>query len=643
MKKQVSLMLFCLFMVLNSAHAQTPLIEAGRKAFPDKDVVLGNDHEHIEISVKGGELEIKKSVFQQMAYLTGKDLRYSNESIYYTSFEEILNVEAYTEYPNERGKYKQSMVENFDTEDVMSGGIFYNDSKRKTFVFPAVTEGAITTLKYDEIIMDPHMLGSFFFESYVPVLSSNFSVTFPAEVDLSYKMLGVKNEAVVFSEENKNGLTTYRWKAKNVSPFKPEANALSRQQYTPHVILKINSVEIEGKTTNVLRDVGDLYAWYESLIDRMEPSENTELYAIVDGLVKDKKTEREKAKAIFNWVQSNINYVAFEDGMGGFVPRTAQSVCSKKYGDCKDMSNLLVDMLRHAGLKAYHTWIGTRDRPYTYEQVPTPIVDNHMIAAVEIDGEKIFLDATGKYTPFGMPTSMIQGKEGLIGIGKNTYEVKEVYTPEPEQNILVDSVFIKVEDQTIKGSGQLSMTGYTKGNFRYRYDNDKEDKSFFSSYLQKGNNKFQVKGETKVSGLESNDIPAVVDYSFEIPNYLTTFKDKVYLNMNLEKPLKKAMIDIEKRTQDRKIDYRNVSRYVVSLSVPEGYEVGEVPDNIEFENDLVSFKMTYSVKDSEIVFINEIKIKTLTVWKADFEEWNEAIKLLNKAYKKAIVLQLKGS
>lgn len=637
------LALICLFIGLSIGFSQGELIEAGRSAFPEEDVVFANDKEHIEISIKNGELEIKKSVFQQIAYLTGKDLRYSNESIYYTSFEEIRNVSAYTDYPNERGKYKQTAVTSFNTEDVMSGGIFYNDSKREVFVFPTVKEGALTTLKYDEFILDPHMLGSFFFESYLPVLNSNFSVSFPAEVDLSFETLGEESDQVIFKKETKGGLTTYQWNATNIEAYKPEANSLSRGQYSPHVILKINSITIDGKKTNVLRDVGDLYTWYESLIERMEESENSELYAIVDELIKGKTSDREKAKAIFNWVQGNINYVAFEDGMGGFVPRTAQSVCSKKYGDCKDMSNLLVDMLRHAGLKGYHTWIGTRDRPYTYEKVPTPIVDNHMIATVEIDGEKIFLDATGKYTPFGMPTSMIQGKEGLIGIGEKKYEIKEVYTPTPEQNLLVDSIRLEVVDQTIKGTGVLSMTGYVKGNFRYSYDNNRDDETYFSSYLRKGNNKFQIEGETKVSGLESNDIPGQIDYVFEIPNYLTTFKDKVYLNMNLEKPLKQSMVDLEKRKQDRKIDYRSLRRYVVSLSIPEGYELGEVPEDVEFENDLISFKLSYSQNKSEIVFINEIKVKTLTVWKADFEDWNAAIKVLNKAYKKAIVLQLKGS
>ena len=49
-------------------------------------------------------------------------------------------------------------------------------------------------------------------------------------------------------------------------------------------------------------------------------------------------------------LQNNINYVAFEDGLGGFIPRGAASVCDKRYGDCKDKSLLLVTLLRDEGL-----------------------------------------------------------------------------------------------------------------------------------------------------------------------------------------------------------------------------------------------------------------------------------------------------
>ena len=55
------------------------------------------------------------------------------------------------------------------------------------------------------------------------------------------------------------------------------------------------------------------------------------------------------------------------------------------------MASLIVTMLKVAGVKSYRTWIGTRDLPYKYSQVPTPLVDNHMIATyIAADGQYYF-------------------------------------------------------------------------------------------------------------------------------------------------------------------------------------------------------------------------------------------------------------
>ena len=91
-------------------------------------------------------------------------------------------------------------------------------------------------------------------------------------------------------------------------------------------------------------------------------------------LIENTIDKDDKARLIFNWVQDNIKYVAFEDGMGGFIPRPAASVCHKRYGDCKDMASIITDMLRYAGIKGNITWVGSDELPYDY----TEIADGHI-------------------------------------------------------------------------------------------------------------------------------------------------------------------------------------------------------------------------------------------------------------------------
>jgi hypothetical protein len=127
---------------------------------------------------------------------------------------------------------------------------------------------------------------------------------------------------------------------------------------------------------------------------------------------------KKKARRIYNWVQKNIKYVAFEQGMEGFVPREANLVCNRRFGDCKDMSSILTVMLNTAGVPAYYTWIGTRHLPYRYAETPLPLVDNHMISTIKLNDKFIFLDGTDNNCVFGMPSEHIQGKEALLAMGE---------------------------------------------------------------------------------------------------------------------------------------------------------------------------------------------------------------------------------
>ena len=48
--------------------------------------------------------------------------------------------------------------------------------------------------------------------------------------------------------------------------------------------------------------------------------------AKVKELTATAKTDEEKIKNIYYWVQDNIRYIAFEDGIAGFKPDDSQNV-----------------------------------------------------------------------------------------------------------------------------------------------------------------------------------------------------------------------------------------------------------------------------------------------------------------------------
>ena len=171
--------------------------------------------------------------------------------------------------------------------------------------------------------------------------------------------------------------------------------------------------------------------------------------------------DMDKVKAIYQWVQENIRYIAFEDGMAGFRPEKAQSVLAKKYGDCKGMANLTKNLLTALGFDARLCWIGTDHIAYDYS-TPSLAVDNHMICGLVYQHKLYFLDATESYIGFGQYAQRIQGRQVLIENGDG-YLLQRVPVMGYEQNAEVRSQYdLHIEGAALAGKVQQVWKGENK-------------------------------------------------------------------------------------------------------------------------------------------------------------------------------------
>jgi tetratricopeptide (TPR) repeat protein len=87
-----------------------------------------------------------------------------------------------------------------------------------------------------------------------------------------------------------------------------------------------------------------------SIHDRLERDASTQAtgVALVAGLT----NEQSRLEAIVRHVQTNYTYKAIEFGRRARIPNTPAEIIHNKYGDCKDHSVLLVQLLEAAGIPA---------------------------------------------------------------------------------------------------------------------------------------------------------------------------------------------------------------------------------------------------------------------------------------------------
>lgn len=346
-----------------------------------------------------------------------------------------------------------------------------------------------------------------------------------------------------------------------------------------------------------------------------------------------------KIRIVYQWVQRNIKYIAFEDGMAGFIPRSAEDVYIKRYGDCKDMANLLRDMLKLCGIEAYHTWIGTRSKPYSYRDVPAAIVNNHMICSVKTSAGYLFLDATNPFLAYGNPSSMIQGKEALIGLAPDKYLIETVPVVNLSKNCRRDSIIVTLEKNGINGWFEGTLTGYKKDDLEVDQLQSEinNDKNHIRDFFTIGNNNISIE-ELFVRGLGDGNMPAQVRFKFSLPGYYKNFEDKIYLNMNLNKTLPGDKLDISNRSQVVEHEYCYQDTSVIILTVPEGYTPSFIPENTSASFPEYGIQSTYRVSGNTIVLQKSMYVNYLYLTKDKFQQWNDFLQSVNTINQQSVIL-----
>ena len=633
---------FLLFTLFRITPANAQSVEQMQKIFPDKLAVFSNINRSVEIAYKDGTPYAEANEVSEMMILDDNaNGMFNKDKVYYSAFNELKKVEAYTLVPDGNGT-KKIKVTDFKTQSSPGQGVFYDDVKETSFDYPRMMKGSISHVETEHYNKDIRFLSSFYFSNYLPVHSATYSITYPEDMDVRYIIKNDDKKMVSVKETTRGRRKKLEFTANDVKNYEHFGDGTTISYYALHVIVYVASYNKNGEKVPVFSSLDELYKWNAGFLNNINSVADDNLKKIADSLCVNKKTDREKAQAIYYWVQNHVKYVAFEEGLEGFVPRQAADVCSKRYGDCKDMASILTAMLKISGLNACFTWIGTRSIPYTYTEVPLPVTDNHMISAVNIDQSWIFLDATDPNCIFGMPTSGIQGKEALISISPEKYELVKVPEMPAVKSVISDSTFLTISNNTLQGKCSVDYSGYFGSDLynNLSYNKGDDERVYARKRMAKGSNKFIMQDYSIRLPDQVNKI-ANISSGFEIPDYAKSIADEIYINLNLEKLMSNVPIDTNKRKIAIENDFQYTINQVHTLKIPDGYAPDYVPKNTRVSNDVIDFSIDYKQNAGEISATQKLVMKKLYIQPKDFAAWNNAIAVISPAYKEQVVLKKK--
>lgn len=523
---------FCFPALLLAQPSEVDLHDLDKFAKADFYYLLYREDVKIEI-VKNAILNTT-STNKIFCYNNYKNTGYSSSEIVYNSaFSEIKNLEAVS-YSLEKGKYKKHEVKDFPISSYAESSSFEDAYKQISFTMLSVNNGTIGQIKYDEVNREPHFSNSFFFKQFVPIAKNEFIVEVDQGIEIAYKFIGDSSN-ISFEKTSKGDKVIYKWSSRDIETIKHEDYMPRLNKISSQVVCWVKNATINGQRTLINNDINSFSGWiYGVSKSAFNGPLNDEAKQFVDSLKRLNLSTFQLGQGIFKQVQKNIKYIAFENGMHGFVPRKPADVYYKRYGDCKDKATLLSAMLNYAGIESKTALVGTNAIIYRFSELPIPECANHMITAVKLNGTWAIADATDEYDSYLSVPESLQGQEALILIDSTHNFIYKIPTMPYYKTGRLDSLDISINNMEIKGSGRTYLYGYMKENVMEAIEsyNDEKVKEFYKGLLDIGNNKCEY---INVMYKMLNDTSMVLTYTISLPSYITQFENKFYLNPHLFK------------------------------------------------------------------------------------------------------------
>ena len=509
-------------------------------------------------------------------------------------------------------------------------GIFFHDNKSCIYKLEFPESGDNARMQTEIKTNDSRYFTTVYLNENNYILRGELKFIIPNNVDIEIIEYNIDTSHVKRKETTILDTRTISYNFKDFEPANYE-NIAGPSWVFPHLLILTKGYWEDGRYHNLFNNYQNLYSWLTNLL--VDYSEKQNITEITKSLELDNKSDKEKLELVLEWVQNNIRYTAFEDGIAGFKPKSTDQVLNTHYADCKGMSNLLYFLLKDIGFDARRCWVGT-DRLVYNEKKPSLSIDNHMICAVKTDTGFVYLDATDKYSILGETIEYLQGQIVAIENGENTildtiplkpYSSNQIFST---ADVIQDSGLLKIKrNVNYKGSNRKEIQGLVTEVFGSEKD------KFIKMIFKATNSKLQIDSVSIIDKRNSYNI-----YLEMIgKNMIFSQAGKLFLPLDYEYGPKLKAIDTT-----RKIHYslglRTQKKYTTILHLKKNQSLISLPENTNIEYPGFACSFYWELKNDTIIYSKTLDIKDKIIEPNDFKQWNEFVKKYNKLSSELIIL-----
>jgi hypothetical protein len=533
----------------------------------------------------------------------------------------------------------------------IEGAELIADVKAKVLRIPAADVGNIVGYEY-EVEERPLVLqDTWDFQGLDPVRESHYSIQLPAGWEYKASWL---NHAEITPTQTGGQV---QWALTDIKGLRKEEDMPPMRGVVGKMVIAFFPPGGPGgKGYSNWQQMG---AWYRDLTnDRLTAS--PDIKQKVTALTAAASTPLEKMRALAQFMQHDIRYVAIELGIGGWQPHPASEIFSHRYGDCKDKATLMSSMLHEIGIDSYYVVINTergsitRDTPAHNAfdhailaiKLPESATDSSLIATVQHSrlGKLLFFDPTSELTPFGKISGYLQANWGLL-VTPDGGELVEL----PKQPSTMNGIQ-RVAHLTLDPSGRLvgevqeTRLGDRASSQRWALRTVTKDADRIKpieNVLSGSLSNFLIT-KASVLNLQRTDQPFGFDYTFQADSYA-----KLAGNLLLVRPRvigsKTSGILETREPRQFPIEFEGPVKDtdIFEIAIPAGYEVDDLPPPVDADFGFASYHSKTEAQGNVIHCSRSFEVKELSVPVSKAEELKKFYRIIATDERNTAVLKPK--
>ncbi len=258
---------------------------------------------------------------------------------------------------------------------------------------------------------------------------------------------------------------------------------------------------------------------------------------VVDGILKELNlvglSDKQKTSKILRFVQEDIRYLGLELGQNSHKPHPPKEVITKRFGDCKDKSLLMVALLKEEGIESYPALVSSYQGFKLNELQPGPSAFNHAITYVKLNGKQYWLDGTALHQKGDLDNiGFFNYYNALLVKPDQTKLTKVKQLDKVKSSIsVIENISLKNIDEVAKLDIKTIYKGMQAENIRSQITNSNIDElsRYYFNYYAKLYPGVNSMGPIKITdNTETNQI--TINESYKINNFIVTEDNELAFN-----------------------------------------------------------------------------------------------------------------